>query len=321
MGEPGHSHPPGHHHSRRAGRAHSHGTPAVGADARYLAIALGLITAFMVGEVIVALTARSLALLADAGHMLTDAGALGSALWAGRLAARPASGHMTYGLKRAEILSAAINGLVLAVVGAVILVTAVSRLAHPLRVHGVALTVVAGVGVIVNLLATTVLARANRQSLNISGAFAHLLTDLWAFAGTLVAGVVIILTGFERADPIASLVVVALMARAAWGLLRASGRVLLEGAPEGVDLAEVRDHILGLPNVTAVHDLHAWVVTSDLPAVSAHVVLADACFADGTAPQVLDQLQACLAGHFDVEHSTFQLEPASHLDHESSQHD
>jgi cobalt-zinc-cadmium efflux system protein len=275
----------------------------------------------MVGEVIVALTARSLALLADAGHMLTDAGALGSALWAGRLAARPASGHMTYGLKRAEILSAAINGLVLAVVGAVILVTAVSRLAHPLRVHGVALTVVAGVGVIVNLLATTVLARANRQSLNISGAFAHLLTDLWAFAGTLVAGVVIILTGFERADPIASLVVVALMARAAWGLLRASGRVLLEGAPEGVDLAEVRDHILGLPNVTAVHDLHAWVVTSDLPAVSAHVVLADACFADGTAPQVLDQLQACLAGHFDVEHSTFQLEPASHLDHESSQHD
>ena len=130
-----------------------------------------------------------------------------------------------------------------------------------------------------------------------------------------------ITTGFRRADPIASLIVVGLMVRASWSLLRASGRVLLEAAPEDVDLQEVRDHIMALPEVESVHDLHAWVVTSDLPAVSAHVVLRDDCFADGTAPHVLDRLQACLAGHFDVAHSTFQLEPARHLDHEEFQHD
>jgi cobalt-zinc-cadmium efflux system protein len=175
--------------------------------------------------------------------------------------------------------------------------------------------------VVVNLFATTVLSRADRHTLNIKGALAHLVTDIWAFAGTLVAGVVIITTGFRRADPIASLIVVALMIRAAWTLLRASGRVLLEGAPEHVDLDDVRAHILEIPEVTGVHDLHAWVVTSDLPAVSAHVVVQDQCFANGTAPQVLDRLQECLAGHFDVEHSTFQLEPASHVDHEAFQHD
>lgn len=280
-----------------------------------------LIVAFMIGEVVVAVWAGSLALLADAGHMLTDAGALGASLWALCLAARPAAGAMTFGFKRAEILSAAANGLTLAVVGAVVLVTAIDRLIHPLHVHGAAVTVVAGVGVAVNLVATSVLARANRGQLNIAGAFAHLLTDLWAFLGTLAAGIIILTTGFDRADPIASILVVALMGRASWQLLRASGRVLLEAAPEDFDLDEVRSHILELPEVTSVHDLHAWVVTSDLPAVSAHIVVADACFANGRAPQVLDQLQACLAGHFDVEHSTFQLEPASHLEHESQQHD
>jgi len=282
---------------------------------------LTLIVAFMIGEVVVAVWAGSLALLADAGHMLTDAGALGASLWALCLAARPAAGAMTFGFKRAEILSAAANGLTLAVVGAVVLVTAIDRLIHPLHVHGAAVTVVAGVGVAVNLVATSVLARANRGQLNIAGAFAHLLTDLWAFLGTLAAGIIILTTGFDRADPIASILVVALMGRASWQLLRASGRVLLEAAPEDFDLDEVRSHILELPEVTSVHDLHAWVVTSDLPAVSAHIVVADACFANGRAPQVLDQLQACLAGHFDVEHSTFQLEPASHLEHESQQHD
>lgn len=284
-------------------------------------MALALIVAFMVGEVVAAVAGRSVALLADAGHMLTDAGALGMSLWAARLARRPAEGAMTYGFKRAEILSAALNGLTLAVVGAAVAVGAVSRLVHPVRVHGVTLTVVAAVGVVVNLAATAVLARADRQTLNITGALAHLVTDIWAFAGTLIAGILIITTGFDRADPIASLVVVGLMARAAWLLLRASGRILLEGAPEHVDLEAVRTHILEIAEVTAVHDLHAWVVTSDLPAVSAHVVVRDECFADGTAPQVLDRLQDCLAGHFDVAHSTFQLEPARHADHEEYQHD
>jgi cobalt-zinc-cadmium efflux system protein len=253
--------------------------------------------------------------------MLTDAAALGASLWAARLAARPPAGAMTFGFRRAEILSAAINGLTLAVVGAVVLVTAVDRLIHPVRVHGVTVTVVAAAGLVVNLAATTVLARANRNRLNIAGAFAHLLTDLWAFAGTLVAGVVIMVTGYSRADPIASLAIVVLMGVAAWRLLRQSGRILLEAAPEDFDLEEMRSHILELPEVVAVHDLHVWVVTSDLPAVSAHVVVADACFAAGRPPQLLDMLQECLAGHFDVEHSTFQLEPVSHLEHELAQHD
>ena len=300
---------------------HHHPVTGTNRDTRYLLIAFGLIVSFMAGEIVAAVFARSVALLADAGHMLTDAGALAMSFWAARLADRPAEGSMTYGLKRAEILSAAANGLTLAVVGAAVLVGAVIRLVHPAHVQGWTVTIVALAGLVVNLVATTVLARADRQSLNITGALAHLVTDVWAFAGTLVAGVVIITTGFRRADPIASLIVVGLMVRAAGGLLRASGRILLEAAPEDVDLQEVRDHILELDMVQSVHDLHAWVVTSDLPAVSAHVVLKDECFANGTAPQVLDRLQECLVGHFDVAHSTFQLEPASHVDHEEFQHD
>jgi cobalt-zinc-cadmium efflux system protein len=305
----------GHQHG---GDEHHHGHGVVAdPDFRYLLGALVLIVAFMIGEVIAALVAGSVALLADAGHMLTDAGALGMSLWAARLSLRPPRGAMTFGFKRAEILSAAINGVTLAVVAGVIFVTAVSRLVHPVDVHGALMTVVALIGVAVNLAATALLSRANRAKLNIAGSFAHLVTDLWAFAGTAIAGVVIILTGFNRIDPIASLVVVAVMARASWRLLKASGRILLEAAPEDVDLQEVRTHILELPEVTAVHDLHAWVVTSDMPALSAHVVLRDECFQHGLAPQVLDELQACLAGHFDVAHSTFQLEPASHRDHET----
>ena len=305
-----------------SGRHHHHHRPTgTNRDTRYLLIAFGLIVSFMAGEVVAAVFARSVALLADAGHMLTDAGALAMSFWAARLADRPAEGSMTFGLKRAEILSAAANGVTLAVVGAAVMVGAIIRLIHPAHVDGWTVTIVAVVGLAVNLAATTVLARADRQSLNITGALAHLVTDTWAFAGTLVAGIIIITTGFRRADPIASLIVVGLMVRAAWGLLHASGRVLLEAAPEDVDLQEVRDHILELEMVQSVHDLHAWVVTSDLPAVSAHVVLKDECFANGTAPQVLDRLQDCLAGHFDVAHSTFQLEPASHVDHEEFLHD
>lgn len=299
-----------HHHVRSAEH-----------NERMILATLGLILAFMAGEIVAAVLAGSLALLADAGHMLTDAGALAMSFWASRLARRPAAGAMTFGFKRAEILSAAANGLTLAVVATAVAIGAIARLVEPIPVDGATVTGVALGGVAINLAATALLARADRRSLNVAGAFAHILTDLLAFGGTVIAGVVIMTTGIRRADAVASLVVVGLMVRAAWGLLRASGRVLLEGAPEYVDLQEIRDHIMGVAAVTSVHDLHAWVVTSDLPAVSAHVVVSDDCFADGSAPQVLDQLQECLAGHFDVEHSTFQLEPASHLDHEAPQHD
>src|SRR5579875_825112 len=293
----------------------------VDADTRLLGMAVGLIVAFMVVEVVVALASHSLALLADAGHMLTDAGALGVTIYTLRLARRPASSSMTFGWRRAEILSAAVNGLALAVIGLLILIGAVERLVHPPRVHGLALLVVAAVGVAVNLAATLVVRRADHGRMDVAGALAHLVTDVWAFAGTLIAGGVIVATGWDRADPIASVVVVAVMVRAAWPLLRGAGRVLLEGTPESVDLDDVRVHLLELPEVEAVHDLHAWVVGTDLPAVSAHVVISEDTVAAGVAPHVLDELQACLAGHFDVAHSTFQLEVAGHADHEPSRHE
>jgi cobalt-zinc-cadmium efflux system protein len=299
---------------------HHHGA-GPNTSGRALAVALGLILGFMAVEVVVAALSGSLALLADAGHMLTDAGALAVALWAARLSVRPASVTMTYGFKRVEIISAALNGLTLVVISALVTFEAILRLLHPTAVAGVSVVVVAVAGVVVNGAATAVLRRADRSRLNIAGAFAHLMTDLWAFLATLVAGIVIVITGFDRADAVASLVAVVLMARAAWGLLRRSAVILLEGTPEGVDLDVVRTHLLGLPEVASVHDLHAWVVTSDLPAISAHVVVNDVCFANGQAPRVLDQMQACLAGHFDVEHSTFQLEPVGHIDHEHAPHD
>jgi cobalt-zinc-cadmium efflux system protein len=298
---------------------HDH-SPGADSDRRYLLVALILLAAFMVAEVITAVLSGSLALLSDAGHMLSDVGAIGAALWAIALAARPPSGKWTYGLKRAEILSAAGNGITLLVVSGIVTAEAIARLLHPPAVEGAPVIVVAVAGIIVNVAASWVLARANRSSLNVEGAFRHVLTDLYGFIGTVIAGIIIVTTGFTRADAIASLLVVALMVKAAWELLRDSGRVLLEAAPEGMDLEQLRVHLAGVPHVLGVHDLHAWTVTSGLPALSAHVVIEDSCFNDGHAPRLLDQLQECLTGHFDVEHSTFQLEAAAHAGHELGSH-
>ena len=179
---------------------------------------------------------------------------------------------------------------------------------------------VAAVGIAVNIAVAWVLARANRSSLNVQGAFKHVLTDLYGFIGTVIAGIIILATGFTRADAIASLIVVGLMLKAAWELLRDSGRILLEAAPATTDLEEVRAHLLGTEHVLGLHDLHAWTVTSDLPALSAHIVIDDSCFHDGHAPRLLDQFQSCLAGHFDIEHSTFQLEATAHTGHETGTH-
>ena len=298
---------------------HAHG-PGAGSDSRYLLIALALLAAFMLAEIVVAVLSGSLALLSDAGHMLSDVGAIGGALWAIRLAARPAAGSWTFGWKRAEILSAAGNGITLLVVSGIVTVEAVSRLISPPQVDGGPVVAVAAAGIVVNIAAAWVLARANRSSLNVEGAFRHVLTDLYGFVGTVIAGVVILATGWTQADAIASLLVVALMLKAAWGLLRDSGRVLLEAAPEGMNLEAVRAHLLSTDHVHDLHDLHAWTVTSGLPALSAHIVVDDTCFYDGHVPRLLDQLQACLAGHFDVEHSTFQLEAAGHAGHEPGTH-
>jgi cobalt-zinc-cadmium efflux system protein len=298
-----------HHHEQQPDR-----------NIRLLLVALALITAFMVGEVVAAALASSLALLTDAGHMLTDALALLMAVGAARLARRPAAGVWTFGLGRAEVLSAGVNGVTLLVVSAVVLVEAGRRLVHPPHVSGGPVIAVALAGLAVNLVVVVVLSRADRRSLNVAGAFAHVVTDAYAFAATLVAGIVIVTTGYRRADPIASLVVVLLMLRAAWSLLRRSGTVLLEAAPEGVDLVDLRAHLLETGLVLDVHDLHAWTFGSGLPAVSAHVVVTDGCFDGGHAPRLLDELQGCLVGHFDVEHSTFQLEQAGHTDHEAGTH-
>ena len=292
--------------------SHAHG-PGAGSDRRHLLIALVLLAAFMLGEVITAVLSGSLALLSDVG-------AIGGSLWAIALAARPPSGKWTYGWKRAEILSAAVNGITLLVVAGIVTAEAIGRLVHPPAVDGGPVIVVAAVGIAVNVAASWVLARANRSSLNVQGAFRHVLTDLYGFIGTLIAGIVIVATGFTRADAIASLIVVALMVKAAWELLRDSGRILLEAAPEGMDLEQVRAHLAGVPHVLSMHDLHAWTVTSGLPALSAHVVIEDDCFNDGHAPRLLDQLQSCLTGHFTVEHSTFQLEAAAHASHEPGTH-
>jgi len=310
------------HDHRAAGHVHgghSH-APGAGSDKRYLLIALVLLAAFMLGEVIAAVISGSLALLSDSGHMLSDVGAIAGALWAIRLAARPAAGSWTFGWKRAEILSAAANGITLLVVSGIIAVEAITRLIHPPSVDGGPVVAVAVVGMVVNIAAAWVLARANRSSLNVQGAYRHVLTDLYGFIGTVIAGIIILATGLTRADAIASLIVVGLMLKAAWDLLRDSGRILLEAAPKTMNLDEVRTHLLATEHVHDLHDLHAWTVTSDLPALSAHIVIDDSCFNDGHAPRLLDTLQVCLAGHFDVEHSTFQLEAAAHAGHETGTH-
>ena len=298
---------------------HDHG-PAPDADRRLLGWALGLLAAFMAGEVVTSLITGSLALLADAGHMLTDVSAIAGALWAIRLAARPARGAMTFGWKRAEILAAALNGATLVVVAVLLLFAAVRRLIDPPTVDAAPVLVVALIGIPVNIAVTALIARANRSSLNIEGAYQHVLTDLVGFVGTAVAAVLILTTGFQRADPLATLVVVALMLFAGIRLLRESTRILLEAAPAEVDLRDVRDHVLGVDHVVDVHDLHAWTLTSNLHALSAHIVVDDECFSDGHTPQLLDHVQACLADHFDVEHSTFQFEPVSHAQHEAGTH-
>ncbi len=289
-------------------------------DDRLLFVATGLLAGFLAAEVSVALAFHSLALLADAGHIVTDVIALGAAVVAARLARRPAVGHWTFGLARAEVLSAAVNGVTLVVVAVIVGVEAIRRLVTPGDPSGAAMITVGLIGLGVNAVAAIVLSRTERRSMNIAGALAHVVTDAIGFGAAIAAGIVIVTTGWRRADPVASLVLVVVLLRVARSLLAMSGRVLLEAAPTDVDMALVREHLLETTYVVDVHDLHVWTVTSGLPALSVHVVIADECFTAGRAPALLDELQSCLAGHFDVEHSTFQLEPAGHSDHEPALH-
>jgi cobalt-zinc-cadmium efflux system protein len=272
-----------------------------------LAIALGLIVGFMAVEVAVAIVADSLALLSDAAHMLVDAGALGLSVWAARLARRPARGVMTFGLRRAEILAAQANGITLLLLGLAIVIEGVRRLVSPPDVRGGLVLVTALAGAAVNVAALWQVSRANRRSLNVEGSFRHLLTDLYAFAGTAVAGLVVWTTGFERADPIASLAVAASMLVTAWPLLRRSGRVLLEGAPEGMSPQEIAGAIRGHAGVTDVHDLHVWEISSGFPALSAHVLVGR----DEDCHGIRRELEALLHERFHLDHTTLQVEHTS----------
>ncbi|MBE3015101.1 cation transporter [Microbispora sp. NEAU-D428] len=289
------------------GHGHGHGH-AVGPDAdrRLLAGALTLIAVFMAAEVVAGLIAHSLALISDAGHMLTDAFAIVVALAAMRIAARPPRGGFTYGLKRAEIVSAQANGITLLLLAAYFVYEGVHRLIDPPAVAGGYLLATGLAGIVVNLAASRLLSRANRGSLNVEGAFQHILNDLYAFIATTAAGVVVMATGWARADAIAALVVAALMLRAGWGLVRDAGRVFMEAAPVGIDPSEIGRRTAALEHVAEVHDLHVWEVTSGYPAMSAHVLVTPGADCHGVR-RVVEHL---LRHDYGIEHTTLQVDHA-----------
>jgi cobalt-zinc-cadmium efflux system protein len=294
-----------HDHPGHRGHGHHH-VPSADADLRWLTVALGLIVTFMAVEVVAGLLASSLALLSDAAHMLTDAAAIGLALVAARLAARPARGRFTFGLGRAEILSAQINGAALFVLAGVIGVEAIRRLSSPPDVDGAFVVVVGLLGAAVNVAAAIALGRAERRSLNVEGARRHVLADLYASLSAAAAGAVVLLTGFDRADGVAALLVALVMVGSGWGLLRDSGRVLLEGAPEGMDPRAIGRALATEPGVVEVHDLHVWEVTSGFPALAAHVLVrpGDDCHT------VRRRLQRLVGDRFGIDHVTLQVDHA-----------
>ncbi|KUL36017.1 cation diffusion facilitator family transporter [Streptomyces sp. NRRL F-4489] len=293
-----------HAHSGHS-HAHSH-THAVSPDAdrRWLRAALFLLVAYMAVEVVIGFLAQSLALISDAAHMLTDAVSIVLALVAMRLAARPARGGYTYGLKRAEILSAQANGITLLVLSVWLAYEAVQRLISPPAVTGGLVVVTALSGVVVNLICTWLLSKANRSSLNVEGAYQHILTDLFGFIATAISGLVVLVTGFQRADAIASLIVVALMLKAGTGLVRESGRIFMEAAPAGIDPDALGDHLVATEQVVEVHDLHIWQITSGQPALSAHILVAPG----GDCHKVRRTLHALLSTEYGITHATLQVD-------------
>lgn len=303
---------------------HSHGGPPAGATgtaaAAYrgrLRIALGITLTVMVLEIVGGLVAGSLALLADAGHMATDAVGLAMALLAIHFANRPPSPHRTFGYARAEILAALANCLLLLGVGGYILYEAVSRFLTPADTAGGLTLVFGAIGLVANVISLALLLRGQRDSLNVRGAFLEVLADALGSVAVLVSAAVIMTTGWQAADPIASLAIGLMIVPRTWKLLRETLNVLLEAAPRDVDMAEVRAHILALPGVEGLHDLHVWTITSGLPVLSAHVVVSQDVLDSVGHEKLLHELQGCLGEHFDVEHCTFQLEPGGHAAHEA----
>ncbi|MEU4226347.1 cation diffusion facilitator family transporter [Nonomuraea sp. NPDC026600] len=295
------------HHHGGHGHGHGHGhAVSVDADSRYLGGALALIVGFMAIEVVIGLVAQSLALISDAGHMLTDAVAIVFALIAMRIAARPPQGGFTYGLKRAEIISAQVNGITLLLLSAYFIYEGIHRIIEPAQVEGLYVVVTGLAGIAVNLAATWLLSRANRSSLNVEGAYQHILNDLFAFIATTVAGAVVWLTGWAQADAIAALVVAGLMLKAGWGLVRDAGRVFMEAAPVGMNPAEIGQQAAALDHVVEVHDLHVWEVTSGYAALSAHILVTPGADCHG----VRVAAERLLHDTYAIEHTTLQVDHA-----------
>ncbi|MFG6491601.1 cation diffusion facilitator family transporter [Microbacterium sp. P03] len=286
---------------------------------RLLAISLGITTIVMVVQIVGAVLSGSLALLADAAHMFTDAAALIIALIASAVAARPANERSTFGYQRAEVFGALINGVILIGLSAWVAVEAILRFLNPSEsaVAGGLMLIVAVVGLVANAAAMWLLSTAQRTSINVRGAYLEVLGDLIGSAAVIVAAIIIVTTGWAPADAIASLLIAAMIVPRAIGLLREVASVLSEAAPQGMHVEEIRDHILSTPGVVDAHDVHVWQLTRGAPVFSAHVVVEESALTDGRSGQILGRLQTCLADHFDVDHSTFQLEPAGHIEHEA----
>jgi cobalt-zinc-cadmium efflux system protein len=302
------------------GGGHGHDVTATGEHRKRLIVVLVITCAVLLAEVIGGLIAGSLALLADAGHMLTDSTGLILALIAASLATRAATARRTFGLQRAEVLAALGNALLLVGVAVWVLIKAVDRLRNPVEIDAGLMLVVAAVGVLANLAALLVLRPAQAKSLNMRGAYLEVFGDLIGSLAVVAAAVLILITGWTPFDAIASLLIVVVIIPRAWSLLREVVDVLLEATPHGVDLSEVREHIKRVRGVVDVHDLHAWTITSGVPVLSAHVIVDQACISEGRSGEVLDRLGECLGGHFDVSHCTFQLEPVGHQEHEAAHH-
>jgi cation diffusion facilitator family transporter len=304
------------------GHGHTHApVTAAGGQRHRLIVVLVLTLAVLAAEVVGAVVSGSLALLADAGHMATDAAGIALALAAVTLAQRPARGRRTFGWQRVEILAAVANGLLLLGVAGYVLVEAVRRIGHPPEIGSGLMLAVAAVGLAVNLVSLGILHRGRGESLNIRGAYLEVLADALGSVAVIVAAAVIMITGWTPADIVASAVIGVLVLPRAWHLLRDALDVLLEAAPRGVDLDDVRAHILEVEGVIGVHDLHAWTITSGLPVLSAHVVVTEEALAAGHGGRVLDSLCECLGEHFDMDHCTFQLEAETHAGHEAPVHD
>ena len=299
---------------------HEHDVTATNAHRKRLIVVLVITLSVLIAEVIGGLIAGSLALLADAGHMLTDSTGLFMALIAASLATRAATVKRTFGLLRAEVLAALANALLLVAVAVWVLTMAVDRLRNPVEIDSGLMLVVAVIGVLANLAGLLVLRPAQAKSLNMRGAYLEVLADLIGSLAVIAAAVLILITGWTPFDAIASLAIVVLIIPRAWSLLREVVDVLLEATPRGVDLDEVREHIMQVRGVVDVHDLHAWTITSGVPVLSAHVIVDQACISEGRSGEVLDRLGECLGGHFDVSHCTFQLEPVGHQEHEAAHH-